>query len=237
MLWTYYWSYLLIIPGIIFATIAQILVKTTFTRYSSLPNRRGWTADALAEHLLRTNGCDVGISKIRGELTDNYNPTNKILSLSDSTYRRSGIAALGVAAHEVGHAVQDKENYFPLRFRSFMVPVVNIGSRLALPLVFLGILLDFMIASVPFGDLFIDLGIVAYSLATVFAFLTLPVEFNASRRAIKMLSQSGALEEDELQGAKKVLTAAALTYVASMFVSLLYLLRFLLIVSNSRRRD
>lgn len=235
MLWTYYWSYILIIPGIIFATIAQILVKRTFARYSTVPAKGGWTADAMAEYLLRTNGCNVSICKIRGDLTDNYNPATKILSLSDSTYCRSGIAALGVAAHEVGHAVQDKENYFPLRFRSFMVPIVNIGSRLALPLVFIGFFLDIMIGMNVYGNLFIDLGIVAYSLATVFSLLTLPVEFNASRRAVKMLAQSGALDESDMQGVKKVLTAAALTYVASMFVSLLYLFRFLLIISNSRR--
>lgn len=236
MLWTYYWSYLLIIPGILVAVIAQISVKNTFARYSAFPSKKGWTADQLAERLLQNNGCDVSLARIKGDLTDNYNPSSKVLSLSDSTYRQSSIAALGVAAHEVGHAVQDKEKYFPLRFRAFMVPIVNIGSRLALPLVFIGVLLDFMIGMGNFGDLFIDLGIIAYSLATLFSLLTLPVEFNASRRAIRMLSQTGALDAEELNGAKKVLTAAALTYVASLFVSLLYLLRFLLIISNVRRR-
>jgi Zn-dependent membrane protease YugP len=161
-----------------------------------------------------------------------------MLALSESTYNNTSIAALGVAAHEVGHACQDEENYFPLKLRSILVPIVNLGSRIAIPIVILGIIIEFLAGvSGGIGGYLISIGIICYSLSTIFCLITLPVEINASRRALKMLESSGALTSEELKGAKKVLSAAALTYVASLFVSLLYLLRFLLIVSRFRRRD
>ena len=236
-MWIYWWSYIIVVPGILLSIFAQTLVSSAYNRYSKIKAKSGWTADTLSQKLLSDNGCYVRVAPIRGNLTDNYNPSTKVLSLSQSTYGQSGIAALGVAAHEVGHAVQDAENYFPLRLRSFIVPVVNFGSRLAIPLLLLGIFLEFFIQTPTFGDLFITLAIVSYSLATVFSLITLPVEFNASRRAIRMLEESGALDKEELSGAKKVLTAASMTYVASMLTSLLYLLRFILIASRFRRRN
>ncbi len=236
MIWTYWWSYIIIIPGILLAIFAQSLVSSTYKKYSRVSARSGWTAEHLSEKLLADNGCMVRIGRIKGNLTDNYNPATKVLSLSQSTFGSDGIAALGVAAHEVGHAVQDEEGYIPLRLRSVLVPVVNFGSGLAIPLLLIGVLLELFIENPMVGNVFITLAIVAYSLATVFSLITLPVEFNASRRAMAMLRESGALEEEELRGARKVLTAAALTYVASLLVSLLYLLRFILIASQFRRR-
>lgn len=235
--WTYWWSYIIVVPGILLSVIAQFMVTNTYNRYSKISAKSGWTADLLSQRLLNDNNCMVRVTSIKGNLTDNYNPSTKVLSLSQSTYGQNSIAALGVAAHEVGHAVQDKEAYTPLRLRSVIVPIVNFGSRLAMPLVLIGIFLELFIENPAFGDWFITLGIVAYSLATVFSLITLPVEFNASRRAVRMLSDSNALDKEELAGAKKVLTAAAMTYVASMLVSLLYLLRFILIVSRFRRRN
>lgn len=237
MLWTYWWSYIIVVPGIIFSVIAQIMVKNTYSYYSRVPSKLGLTAEALSEKLLRANDCAVRVVSVKGELTDNYNPSTKVLSLSQSTYGKTSVAALGVAAHETGHAVQDAKRYLPLRFRAILVPVVNFGSRLAVPLVVVGVLLELFIQNPVFGDWFITLGIISYSLATIFALVTLPVEFNASHRAIRMLKDSGTMDKSELAGAKKVLTAAAMTYVASMLVSLLYLLRFILIVSRFRRKD
>lgn len=236
-IFTYYWTYLLIIPGLILSVIAQVAVQNAYNKYSRIRAKSGVTADALAEKLLYENGCNVSIHPIKGNLTDNYNPRNKTLSLSQSTYGRNSVAALGVAAHEVGHAVQDEKHYVLLKFRSAIVPVVNFGSGLAVPLVILGVLLELFIENPTVGSFFITLGIAAYALATVFSLITLPVEINASRRAMHMLSESGALDGEELHGAKKVLTAAAMTYLASLLTSLLYLLRFILIVSQFRRKD
>lgn len=236
-IFTYYWTYLLIIPGLLLSVYAQMKVQSAYNKYSRIRAKSGITADALAERLLYENGCNVSIHPIQGNLSDNYNPSNKTLSLSQSTYGKSSVAALGVAAHEVGHAVQDENDYVLLKLRSFIVSVVNFGSGLALPLVILGVLLELFVQNPTVGNFFITLGIVAYSLATVFSLITLPVEINASRRAMRMLSDSGALDKEELKGAKSVLIAAAMTYVASLFTSLLYLLRFILIVSRFRRRD
>ncbi len=236
MIWTYWWSYIIVVPGLLLAFFAQCLVSSTYKKYARIRAKSGWTAEALSSRLLQDNGCMVRITAIKGNLTDNYNPATKVLSLSQSTYGQTGIAALGVAAHEVGHAVQDAEGYLPLRLRSVIVPVVNFGSRLAVPLLLVGILLEFFIENPMVGNLFITLAIVAYSLATIFSLITLPVEFNASRRAMCMLESSGTLDAEELAGVRKVLTAAALTYVAGMFVSLLYLVRFIVVASQFRRR-
>ncbi len=233
-----WWSYIIIIPGLIFAAIAQLLVTQRFSKYDNYRSQSGYTASELSERLLRNNSCAVGVTRTSGRLTDHYNPSTKMLALSESTYNNTSIAALGVAAHEVGHACQDEDNYFPLKLRSVLVPVVNLGSRIAIPIVILGIIIEFLAeVSGGIGGYLISIGIVCYSLSTIFCLITLPVEINASRRALKMLTDSGALTREELKGAKKVLSAAALTYVASLLVSLLYLLRFLLIVSRFRRRD
>ncbi|MBP5242717.1 MAG: zinc metallopeptidase [Clostridia bacterium] len=232
----FWWSYLLIIPGLLLSAYAQMKVQRTYAAFASVRARSGWTAEGLAAKFLRDNGCNVRIQPIAGNLTDNYKPGNKILSLSQSTYGRSSISALGIAAHEVGHAVQDRKNYIPLKFRAVLVPLVNLGSGLAIPLALVGVLFDLFLELSNLATFFLIAAIVAYSLATVFSLVTLPGELDASRRAMKMLRTSGALDSEELAGAKKVLTAAAMTYVASLFTSLLYLLRFILILSRFTRR-
>ncbi len=234
-----WWSYIIIVPGLILAFYAQSKVNSTFKRFSGISSKSNWVASDMSRMLLEKNNCAVTVQRINGNLTDNYNPSTGVLSLSQSTYYSNSISALGVAAHEVGHAVQHETGYFPLKLRSALVPVVNIGSRLALPLVILGIILEWILnvnyASV--GGTIISIGIICYSLATVFSLITLPVEIDASRRAKKMLYETGVLDEHEVKQAGKVLDAAALTYVASLAVSLLYLFRFLLIVSQFRRKD
>lgn len=233
-----WWAYIIIVPGILFAIWAQIRVSVTFSKYNGVPSRSSWTASDLSRMLLEKNGCNVIVQPTQGKLTDNYNPKTGVLSLSESTYNSTSVAALGVAAHEVGHAVQHEEGYFFLKLRSAIVPAVNFATYLAIPLVLIGILLEWLIVSVPtLGSVFISLGIICYSLATIFALITLPVELNASRRAKKMLLETGVLENDEVRQVGKVLNAAAMTYFASLLVSLLYFLRFLLIVSQFRRRD
>ena len=235
----YYGSFILLIPGIILAFVAQILVKTTFKKYSSVQSRSGWVANEMSEMLLEKNDCNgVIVQSIPGDLTDNYNPSTDVLSLSESVYGKSSIAALGVAAHECGHAVQKHTGSFLMTLRSILVPITNIGSRLAVPVAIIGVILSFFINRQT-ADIVIAIGIAMYSLTTIFALVTLPVEIDASRRAIKMLSESGVLASDELRGAKKVLSAAAMTYVASLLMSLLYLLRFIAIIgmTRNRRRD
>lgn len=234
----YYGSFILLIPGIILAFIAQILVKTTFKKYSSVQSKSGWLANEMSEMLLEKNDCNgVVVQSIPGDLTDNYNPSTDVLSLSESVYGKSSIAALGVAAHECGHACQKHSGSILLRLRSILVPITNIGSRLAVPVAILGLILEWMLAGTQnAGSYILTFGILLYSLSTIFALLTLPVEINASGRALSMLKQSEVLEKDELRGAKKVLTAAALTYVASLVVSILYLLRFIVLISASRKK-
>ncbi len=237
-LYMYWYGYIIIIPGILFALWAQIRVSTTFAKYDKVQSRSNWTASDLSRMLLEKNGCAVVVQPTKGKLTDNYNPKTGVLSLSEATYNSSSVAALGVAAHEVGHAVQHEEGYFLLKLRSFIVPAVNFATYLAIPLVIIGVLLEWLVVAAPtVGSVFISLGIICYSLATVFSLITLPVELNASRRAKKMLLETGVLEEDEVKQVGKVLNAAAMTYFAGLLVSLLYFLRFLLIVGQFRRRD
>lgn len=237
-LYSYWWSYIIILPGIIFAIWAQMRVSSAFSKYSQVSARSGWTASDLSRMLLEKNVCAVTVQPVQGKLTDNYNPKTGVLSLSEATYNSSSVAALGVAAHEVGHAVQHENNYIPLKLRSVIVPVVNFGTRMAIPLVLIGVLLEWIVAATPeVGSAFISLGIICYSLATVFALITIPVELNASRRAKKMLLETGVLEKDEVRDVSKVLSAAAMTYFASLLVSLLYFLRFLMIVSRFKRND
>lgn len=221
------WTYLLLIPGLLLGLWAQAQVKSTFEHYSKVSTRLGRPAYEAVADLLRRNGNqNVIIQRVSGSLTDHYDPRNETLNLSESVYDSYSVAALGVAAHEAGHAMQKQTNYAPLALRSAAVPVVNIGSSLATPLFVLGLILSW--------KPLVTIGIVAFSLSVLFALITLPVEFDASRRAVQMLRDGGYVTADELSGVQKVLRAAALTYVASAVTSLLSLLRLVLI---ARRRN
>jgi uncharacterized protein len=216
----------LVVPTLLLAIYAQIKVKTTFSKYSSVPSRRHLTGAEAARLLMRTNGIsDVGIEPVRGSLTDHYDPSSKTLRLSEPVYGRSSIAAIGVAAHEAGHAVQHATSYGPLALRSFLVPVANIGSAAGPYIAVAGLFMN-----LPF---IVDLGIVLFGAAVLFYLITLPVEFNASSRAIAILRTNAVLSDDELAGVKKVLSAAAMTYVASALTAVASLLRLVLL----RRRN
>lgn len=210
------------LPALIIATIAQIRVKSTFHKYSGIRNMRGLTGAEAARRVLSFNGItNVGVQSINGSLTDHFDPRTNVIRLSDSVYNVDSVAAVGVAAHEAGHAVQHAVGYFPIKLRSALVPVTQIGSNLSLPMILLGYIFS--------SQWIILIGIALFSLSVIFSLVTLPVEFNASRRAIQVLGDSGTLEGEELDGAKRVLTAAAMTYVASTFTALWSLLRLLLI--------
>ncbi|MBQ8344126.1 MAG: zinc metallopeptidase [Clostridia bacterium] len=231
------WLYIiLVLPPMIFAMWASFKVNSTFKKYSVIPTVRGITGADAARRILFENGIyDVRIEYVAGNLTDHYDPKNKVLRLSEATYNSSSAAAVGVAAHEAGHAIQHAKKYIPLRVRNAIVPITNIGSRLAFPLILLGIILS------AFSQVFAYVsyaGVACFGLVTLFQLLTLPTEFNASKRAIRCIRDAGVLEKSELSGAKKVLSAAAMTYVAALAVSFAQLLRFFLMVAlNTRRRD
>lgn len=239
MIWYYVLSYaslIIIVPGVIFAFVAQLLVRSAYKKYSKVEARSGWTADDMSRMFMERYDCNgVTVEPIKGDLTDNYNPSTDVISLSETVYGKSTIAALGVAAHECGHARQQHEGSFMMALRKVLVPATNIGSNLAVPLVILGLLLEFWLGTVV-GTYFWVAGVVLYSMSTIFALVTLPVEIGASSRAMKMLEEQNVLEKDERRGARKVLSAAALTYVAALLVSLLYLLRFLIIIAGTRRK-
>ncbi len=239
MIWYYILSYaslIIIVPGVIFAFVAQLLVRSAYKKYSKVEARSGWTADDMSRMFMERYDCNgVVVEPIKGDLTDNYNPSTDVISLSETVYGKSTIAALGVAAHECGHARQQHEGSFMMALRKVLVPATNIGSNLAVPLVILGLLLEFWLGTVV-GTYFWVAGVVLYSMSTLFALVTLPVEIGASSRAMKMLEEQNVLEKDERRGARKVLSAAALTYVAALLVSLLYLLRFLIIIAGTRRK-
>lgn len=223
-------TYLLVIPAIIFALIAQIKVKSTFNRYSSEHNQHGYTAKEVARKILDDNGLqNISIEYISGELTDHYDPSANVIRLSESVYSSTSVAAIGVAAHEVGHAIQHAKGYAPIKIRQAIIPVTRIGSSLAVPLVLVGMLFAAL-------DWLIPVGIFLYTGVVFFQAVTLPVEFNASNRALKTLDENLILYKDEVKMAKKVLSAAAMTYVAAMFSSLMSLLRLILIVNGGRGR-
>jgi len=223
----------LVLPAVIFAMWASSHVNSTFSKYSKQFNRRNLTGAQAARYVLDRNGCrDVRIERVSGELTDHYDPRANVIRLSESVYDSSSSAAVGVACHEAGHAIQYAENYAPIKMRAAIIPVTNIGSRLAVPLIMLGLILCVM-EPAWIGVAYI--GIACFGLSTVFQLLTLPTEFNASRRAVAAIEGSNLLSGEELDGAKKVLKAAALTYVAALAVSLMQLLRLLILVN--RRRD
>lgn len=224
-------TYYLVIIGAVICMIASARVRSTYARFDRVQNQRGLTGSEAARRILQNSGIyDVKIDHVAGNLSDHYDPRNKVLRLSDSTFRSTSVAAVGVAAHECGHAIQHAQEYAPLSIRSALVPVANFGSTIAWPLIFIGLLFNSKSSL-----LFINIGIIAFSAAVLFQIVTLPVEFNASSRALRILSDSNMLYEDEMRGAKKVLSAAALTYVASAASAILQLLRIILI--SNRRRD
>lgn len=235
---TYLLFLLILIPFLAFSAWASAKVNSTYAAFDKVKNRACATGYDTAVRLMRNRGVtDISVNRVSGKLTDHYNPTKKQVNLSMSTFGSASVASVAVAAHEIGHVMQKKEGYIPYKIRNVLVPLTNIGSRLALPVIIVGIILDIVLATVPYGEWLVYVGIGLYGLSTIFMLATLPVEFNASRRAKKMLVQDGILAEDELGGASKVLTAAALTYVASLLISLVYFLRFLFIALSFIRRD
>lgn len=228
---------ILVLPAVIFSLWASIRVNTTFKKYSKIRSMRGITGAEAARRVLDTNGLQhIRIEQIPGNLTDHYDPRSDVIRLSESVYGNTSVAAVGVACHEAGHAVQHAENYAPVKIRAAIIPVTNIGSRLAIPLIILGILLN-SLASAPEFLVIAYIGVACYGLCTLFQLVTLPTEFDASRRALRCIESYGILGSEEIGGARRVLTAAAMTYVAALAVSLMQLLRLFLMVSgNSRRR-
>lgn len=231
----YYWdpTYWLVLVGAVICLIASARVNTTFRKYSRYRSMSGMTGAQAAERILRAAGIhDVQVRHIAGNLTDHYDPRNKTLSLSDSVYGSDSVAAVGVAAHECGHAIQHHNSYVPLSLRSAIVPVANIGSTLAWPLIIIGLFI-----SRQTGQMLITAGIICFSLAVLFQLITLPVEFNASSRAVRILGDTGILGSDELVYTKRVLGAAALTYVAGAAAAILQLLRLVLLFGGRGRDD
>lgn len=218
--------YILMIAALIFVTWAQISVKTTFAKYSKIPTRSGQTGQDAARCILDANGLQhIPVQPVGGELTDHYSPTEQVIRLSQPVYGVASAAAVGVAAHEAGHAVQNAVGYFPMKLRAMIIPITRFGSGAAIPLFFLGLFLSF--------GILIDIGLGLFFFSVLFQLITLPVEFNASSRAMAALRESGAYSEEELHAARKVLTAAAMTYVGALAVSMVQFLRLL---SMARRR-
>jgi len=224
-------TYILVIIGIVLTLAASAKVKSTFAKYSRVGSRSGMTGAQVAERLLHDAGIyDVYIERASGNLTDHYDPKNKVLRLSDPVYGQTSLAAIGVAAHECGHAIQHQNSYAPLGIRSALVPVANIGSMAAWPLIILGLVLSY-------NEVLIYLGIILFGAAVLFQIITLPVEFDASKRAITKLGETRILQDDELRQSKKVLDAAALTYVAAAAATILQLLRLVILFGGGRSRD
>lgn len=220
---------ILSIIAALWATFTSFRVNSTFKKYSTTFNSRGLTGQTCAEALLRSAGVhDVRVERVSGNLTDHFDPKAKVIRLSDSVYSSNSVAAIGVAAHEAGHAIQHNVGYFPIKIRQMIVPVCQIGSNLAMPLILLGIFIGMTGLA--------ELGLILFSLSALFQLITLPVEFNASRRALEYLDNGAGLNMDEMRAAKKVLRAAAMTYVAALAVAIINLLRLVAVVNNSRRR-
>lgn len=226
----YYFQYLLfMLPAIILVLWAQWLVKSRYKKYSGITTSLRVTGKEMAERILKANGInDVSIARINGQMTDNFNPKVKVIFLSDGVYDSTSIAAVGIAAHEAGHAVQHAAGYFPIKVRTAIVPVCNIGAGFGLPLCVLGCIFAF--------EPLVYIGLILFSLATVFQLVTLPVEFNASRRALAFIESSDLISRDEYVGAKKMLTAAAMTYVAALAQSMLQLLFYIIRFTGNGRR-
>lgn len=223
---------ILVLIGVLLSLWAQGRVNSAFRKYGRVRSRTGMTGAEAARRLLNSQGIyDVTIEHISGSLTDHYDPRSKVLRLSDAVYGSDSVAAVSVAAHECGHAMQDNEDYAPLRFRSALVPVANFGSQLSWPLILIGVVFGGL------GSPLVQIGILMFTLAVLFQLVTLPVEFNASGRAIKLLDSQGILLAEEVSGTKKVLSAAALTYVAAAAASILQLLRLIILFGGRNRRD
>ena len=228
------WTYIvLVMPAVIFSLWASVKVNSTFKKYSSVRPLSGMTGAEAARRVLDANGLyNVRIARISGNLTDHFDPRTNVISLSDSVYSASSTAAIGVAAHEAGHAIQYAKGYVPLKLRNAIIPATNLGSRLAMPLILLGLLFSSMWQHFFY---FAYAGIICFALSTVFQLLTLPTEFNASRRALASIENAGLLYGQDLDGARKVLSAAAMTYVAALAVSIMQLLHLISIVGGRRR--
>ncbi len=227
----YWWdpTYILVLIGVVVSGLASANVNSTFNSYRRVLNRRGLTAQQVAMMILNNAGIyDVKIERIHGSLTDHYSPNEKVLRLSDTVYNSQSVAAIGVAAHECGHAIQHMVGYAPLKLRSLSVPAANIGSWLSWPVIVIGLILG--------QPGLARIGVILFTFVVIFQLITLPVEFDASQRAVNILGDSQILAEDELRGASKVLKAAALTYVAALFATVLQLLRLVLIVNRSNNR-
>ncbi len=217
----------LVVPALILSMYAQFKVSSAFTKYSKVISQRGYTGAQVARKILDLNGLNhITVERVSGNLTDHYDPSKKVVRLSDSVYSSNSVAALGVAAHETGHAIQHKTSYIPLKIRTFIFPVVSISSRIAIPIALIGFLFS--------APMLVDIGIILFSAVVAFQTITLPVEFNASTRALRLLEETGLLSDTETKSARRVLTAAALTYLAAALTSLASLLR-LILLSNRRR--
>ncbi|MBR6940742.1 MAG: zinc metallopeptidase [Clostridia bacterium] len=222
--------FLLVVPALIIAAIAQYKVKSTYRKFSQVPNSRGITGAYAAQAILNFYGIrDVGIQMIGGTLSDNFNPKTKMISLSEGVYNGTSIAAVGIACHEAGHAAQHAEDYKPIRIRNSIIPVCNIGSTIGLPIAILGLFI--------YVELLIYIGLILYGAVFIFQLVTLPVEFDASHRALKVIDETDLLLDDEIGGARKVLGSAAMTYVAAMLVALMNLLRIAISFLGRTRRN
>jgi len=232
---SYYYGFdiyyiVLILPAILISLWAQVRVSSTFNKYSKVYSNRGMTGAQAARKVLEMNGIyDVSIEPVAGNLTDHFDPKSNTIRLSENVYSSTSVAAIGVAAHEAGHAVQNDCDYTPMRIRSVIIPVTRIGSYLSWPLILLGLALNFEVLA--------TFGIVLFGAVVAFQLVTLPVEYNASRRAINALRETGSLTSDEIPGAKRVLGAAAMTYLASLLMAVMQMLRLILLFGGHRRRD
>lgn len=225
--WPDYYYMILVVPALILSVLAQIGVKGTYRRYSNISNSRGLTGAMAAQRVLAYYGIrNVRIEQVSGNLTDHYDPRSNVIRLSSGVYGGSSIAAVGVACHEAGHAAQHAQNYAPIKIRNSILPIANIGSSVGMLLAVVGYFMSF--------SFLVNLGILLFSFVVLFQLVTLPIEFNASARAVRVIDETGLLDSDEQRGAKKMLTAAAMTYVASLLVSIMSLLR-LILRFNSRR--
>ena len=233
----YYITGIILLPGILLAVYAQTRVSSAYSEFAKVNSKSGITAYEMARGVLSRAGLNhIQIRRVNGKLTDYYDHKNGVIGLSQSVFDSSSVAALGIAAHEIGHALQYADNYAPIKVRNFLVPVVNITSRLMWPLVIIGIIFGLAVPGTIIGDVVIYAGLAFYGSSILISLVTLPTEFNASRRAAVLLSDSGILTASETNGAKKVLNAAAWTYIAALVVALLSMLRFLAIIFMSRNR-
>lgn len=240
-MYSYLLYLLILLPCLVFSAWASARVNSTYSAFDKVPNASCMTGYDAATRLMAKRGLagSISVNRVNGKLTDHYNPAKKQVNLSTATYGSASVAAVAVAAHEVGHVMQKHEGYVPYKIRNILVPITNIGSRLALPVIIVGLILDLLaLVAQPIGEYVVYVGIALYGLSTLFMLATLPVEFNASKRARLMLVEDGILTPEEAHGAKKVLSAAALTYVASLLISLVYFLRLVIIlIAIVGRRD